>query len=186
MSVAREHGFTGWFEILTPGRGLVPTQLDAQLAEHLPEGLAGLGVAWQDVYAQFAGTDHVVASVTSMADGSGGNGGCQAGDDDVPLTDPEVQGWSAVRWISRIAGEHGFGVTGENPGYTASPEYQRQYRDTSEDGLMAVAAEQARSCGMRGWYWAHDDQLWDGTVDLDRLLTYTSTDAVPPPSARQR
>ena len=118
-----------------------------------------------------------------MGDGSGGNGGCGVQDDRIPLSAAAAVSWSSVRWIKRIADEYGLLTAGENPGYTASPEYQQQYRDTSSDGLMSVTFAQARSCSLQGIYWAHDDQLWDGTVAPERFFSYLSPDAVAPPSA---
>ena len=35
--------------------------------------------------------------------------------------------------------------------------------------MMAAAVRQSRSCGLDTFYWAHDTQLWDGTVPFDPL-----------------
>jgi hypothetical protein len=32
---------------------------------------------------------------------------------------------------------------------------------------MAAALAQARGCGFRSFYWAHAEQLWDGTVPFE-------------------
>lgn len=48
---------------------------------------------------------------------------------------------------------------------------------------MAVTFDQARTCDLQGVYWAHDDQLWDGTVDPQEFFSYTSPDAGSPPAA---
>ena len=183
MRVLRDAGFTGWFQILTPGVGVTPLALEQALERNLPDGLTGLGAAWQEIYRLLPDKRNVMAYVTSMADGSGGNAGCGRNDDWVPLRTAGSLGWSATRWIKRIADEYDLPMAGENPGYTASPEYQRQYTDTSADGLMAVTFDQARSCDLQGVYWAHDDQLWDGTVDPDQFFSYTSPDAGSPPAA---
>jgi hypothetical protein len=37
----------------------------------------------------------------------------------------------------------------------------------SDDGMMAVALRQARSCGFRTFYWAHDAQSWAGTMAFE-------------------
>lgn len=183
MTVLRDLGFTGYFQILTPGVGVQPLQLQQAIDRNLPDGLTGLGAAWQEIYRLLPDKRNVVAYVSSMGDGSGGNRGCSASDDRIPLSAAAAVPWSASRWIKRIADEYGLLTAGENPGYTASPEYQQQYRDESADGLMAVTFAQARSCGFQGLYWAHDDQLWDGTVDPERFFSYLSPDAGSPPTA---
>lgn len=183
MTVLRDLGFTGYFQILTPGVGVQPRQLQQAIDDNLPDGLTGLGAAWQEVYRLLPDKRNVVAYVSSMADGSGGNRGCSASDSRIPLTAAAAVSWSASRWIKRIADEHGLLAAGENPGYTASPEYQLQYTDDSADGLMAVTFAQARSCGFQGLYWAHDDQLWNGTLDPEQFFAYLTPDAGSPPNA---
>lgn len=180
MRVTEAHGFRGWFQILTPGSGIRPAAREELIEQGLPDGLAGEGVDWPAIYdliARFGPAGRVVASVTSVGDDSGGNRGCQSGDRGVPLDDERTDTWSATRWISRIAADHGFPVTGENPGYTASPEYQRQYRDRSADGLLATSFRLAEQCSFQSFYWAHDDQLWDGTIDRQQF--WRLVDALP-------
>ena len=63
---------------------------------------------------------HLVANITSVADGSQGNVGCTAADRTEALDGPNTVWWSSARWISRIADEYGIRKVGENPGYTAS------------------------------------------------------------------
>ncbi|MGP8206934.1 MAG: hypothetical protein ACLQVK_12950, partial [Acidimicrobiales bacterium] len=36
------------------------------------------------------------------------------------------------------------------------------------DGMMADAISQAASCGFRVFYWAHDEDLWDGTLPFSQ------------------
>ena len=107
-----------------------------------------------------------MAYVLSVADGSGGDDSCTPSDRDVALDAPTVQDWSATRWTSRVADEYGFPKRGENPGYDGSSKLDDHYRDASADGMMAAAIRQSRDCGFQGLYWAHDEQLWDGTVDF--------------------
>ncbi|WP_433803615.1 hypothetical protein [Actinomycetospora sp. CA-084318] len=157
-------GFGGSFEVLTPGVGVVPAAYDDAVARGLPEGRLGTGAAWAALYAALPRDGRVVASVTSVADGSGDDDPCTPDDRSVALDDPAVAGWSATRWITRVAGEHGLAVTGENPGHGASADLDAAYRDPSEQGMAATAWRQARSCGLRTLSWAHDRQLWDGTL----------------------
>lgn len=173
MRLAQAHGFGGWFQILTPGSGVRPSAREELIEQGLPNGLGGEGADWPGLYELVAGfgpPGRVVAYVTSVGDDSGGNRGCGPGDRAVPLDADRTDSWSATRWISRIAAEHGFPVAGENPGYAASPEYQRQYRDDSADGLLAATFRLATQCSFQSVYWAHDDQLWDGTVDRARFF----------------
>ena len=180
MRIAQAHGFGGWFQILTPGSGVRPSQREEIIARGLPDGLGGEGVDWPEIYdlvSRFGPAGRVVAYVTSVGDDSGGNRGCESTDRTVPLDDAQADSWSATRWIARIAAEHGFPVAGENPGYTASPEYQRQYRDESTDGLLATTFRLAQECSFQAVYWAHDDQLWNGTIDRDQF--WASIQALP-------
>ncbi|GAA4549718.1 hypothetical protein GCM10023175_38300 [Pseudonocardia xishanensis] len=162
--VMRSLGFAGPFEVLTPGVGVLPADYDAAVAAGLPPGLLGTGAAWERFYAGLAGDDDLVAYVSSVADGSGGDGGCAPGDDRVPVDDPSVATWSSTRWITRLAVENGLPVAGENPGWGQSEALDRAYVEQSDTGMLARAVEQARSCGFTAFYWAHDAQLWDGTM----------------------
>jgi hypothetical protein len=107
---------------------------------------------------------NVVAYISSVADNSGGNDGCQPSDASVPLTSPVMDSWSATRWISAIARQNGLLVGGENPGYDQPFSLKPDYLDTSSSGMMADAISQAQSCGFQVFYWAHDVRLWDGTL----------------------
>ncbi|WP_188940319.1 hypothetical protein [Nakamurella endophytica] len=185
IDLLRSLGFRGYFEILTPGVGVQPEALDRAVAAHLPPGLAGQGVAWLDVYQRLPHDPDIVASVTSTGDGSGGDVGCAPEDRQVPVTSTAVKSWSAARWISRVADEFGLAKVGENPGYTAGSTFRAHYTDRSAGGLMATSLSLARSCGYLGFYWAHDAQLWDGTVDAAEFYGYTSPDAGAPPTALQ-
>ncbi|MCD2188199.1 hypothetical protein [Actinomycetospora soli] len=166
MTTLSDLGFGGSFEVLTPGVGVVPAAYDAAVARGLSDDRLGTGAAWAALYAALPHDGRVVASVTSVADGSGGDDPCTPDDRAVALDDPVVGEWSATRWITRVAGEHGLAVTGENPGYGASADLDAAYRDPSEQGMAAVAWRQARACGLRTLSWAHDRQLWDGTLPL--------------------
>ena len=175
ISTLSRLGFTGTYEVLTPGAGVSPAAYDDAVRAGLPRSLLGSGAAWARLYADLPRRGDILAGVTSVADGSGGNDSCAPDDDTVALDDPAVADWSATRWIARVARENGFGVTGENPGYGASPELDAAYRDPSDGGMMADAWRQARSCGLRTFSWAHDDQLWDGTVPFDAYAQRIAT-----------
>ena len=167
-------GFHGTYQVLTPGVGVTPVEYGAAVRAGLPAGLLGSGAAWAQLYDALPRRPDVVAYVSSVADGSGGDAGCTATDASVPLDSAEVGSWSATRWVSRVAAEHGFAVAGENPGWHQSGPLDARYVDTSDTGMAATAVGLARSCGLRTFYWAHDDQLWDGTLPFD---TYARSSA---------
>jgi hypothetical protein len=49
--------------------------------------------------------------------------------------------------------------------------------------MMAVAVGQARSCGFKSFYWAHDDQFWNGLLKLSTYAGYSTTGGAVPPNA---
>ena len=106
--------------------------------------------------------------MSSVADGSGADDDCLPGDDAVALDAVAPASWSATRWIATLARRSGFAVSGENPGWHQSNALDARYVDVADTGMMAAAVRQARSCGLDTFYWAHDAQLWDGTVPFDR------------------
>jgi hypothetical protein len=75
-----------------------------------------------------------------------------------------MDSWSATRWISRIAAANKLATGGENPGYGIPASLNAHYTDMSSSGMMADALRQARTCGFKVYYWAHDVRLWDGTL----------------------
>jgi hypothetical protein len=160
-------GFRGTYEVLTPGVGVSPREFDDAVAAGLPPGVLGAGAAWQLLYSRLPSRADLVAYVSSVADGSGDNDVCEPDDGSVPLTAGEVEDWSAARWVARLAREYGFPVSGENAGWQQDFSPASFYRDPGDDGMMAVALRQARACGFRTFYWAHDAQLWDGTVAFE-------------------
>lgn len=160
-------GFRGTYEVLTPGVGVRPAEFEAAVQDGLPSGVLGAGAAWELFYSRLPRRDDLVAYVSSVADGSGDDDGCTPADRDVPLDAEEAQEWSATRWITRVAQEYGYPVSGENAGWQQDFSPAAFYRDPGDDGMMAVALRQARSCGFRVFYWAHDAQLWDGTVSFE-------------------
>jgi hypothetical protein len=166
-------GFTGYYETVTPGSGTRPDSLIKNERHNLPnDGTTGVGAVWDRYYSMLPNKSHVVAYISSVADGSGSNDSCQPGDASVPLTSSVMDSWSATRWISRIALRQGLLIGGENPGYGLPASLDRFYTNTSPSGMMADALRQARSCGFQVFYWAHDFRLWDGTLPFS---LYTSS-----------
>jgi hypothetical protein len=181
----RALGFRGRYYVLTPGRGVRPTEFDEAVEAGLPNGLLGTGAVWDRLYAGLPPTGDWVAYVSSVADGSGEDDVCRPSDATVPLDDPRVLQWSATRWISRIAAAGGLGLSGENSGLEDSR--GADYRDTSSDGMLARAGRQVVSCGLEGLYWAHDAQLWDGTLPFDafaRMVGDIRSEAAPMPAGQ--
>jgi glycosyl hydrolase family 42 (putative beta-galactosidase) len=160
-------GFRGSYEVLTPGVGVRPWEFDDAVRDGLGPGVLGAGAAWQLFYSRLPRRPDLVAYVSSVADGSGDNDGCEPGDDGVAVTSREVEDWSAARWVARVARAYGYPVSGENAGWQQDFAPDSFYRDPGDDGMMAVALRQAHACGFRTFYWAHDAQLWDGTVAFD-------------------
>jgi len=168
--VVADLGFRGDEQVLTPGVGVTPAEWDAAVGAGLPEGLLGAGAAWDRLYAALDDGGHLVAYSTSLGDGSGGDSVCRPGDDGVEAGAISRDSWSAARWLARIARERGLELAGENPGYRQPVALADSYVDTGPDGMMAAAFAQVAACGYARFYWAHDAELWDGTVDGDVYL----------------
>ena len=166
-------GFRGYFMPVTPGSGTRPSGLAASAAHYLAgDGTTAVGAVWHRYYANVPNKNRVIAYVSSVADGSGRDDCALAADVSVPLSSPDMDSWSATRWITRLSREYQLaGIAGENPGYGASGELDRRYVDTSADGMMATALRQARASGFAAFYWAHDERLWDGTVPFGAYAT---------------
>jgi hypothetical protein len=151
-------GYTGYLYVLTPGLGSRPAEYQVAINNYLSglgDGNATMGraAAWDKLYAALPDKKNVVAYVSSLADWSGNpaNNLCQTSDSAVGITDPQIDSWSAARWISYIAARYGMSRAGENPG--AGSNYGRT--------MMQVAAQQAQACSMQGMLWAHDSNLYD-------------------------
>jgi hypothetical protein len=165
-------GFTGYYETVTPGSGTRPDVLAQTEQQNLSnDGTTGVGAVWDRYYAMLPDKTKVIAYISSVADGSGYNDSCQPEDTSLSLADNTMDSWSATRWISRIARQYGLPVGGENPGYGMPAHLNSFYLDTASAGMMAAAIQQARSCGFTVFYWAHDVQLWDGTIPFSRYAS---------------
>ncbi len=169
MQVLSGLGFTGYYQTVTPGSGTRPGELAEDEQQNLADvETTGVGAVWDRYYAMLAGQANVMAYISSVADRSGDDDCGQDADLGLPLSDPAMDSWSATRWITRIARQHGLAVGGENPGYGWPESLTGHYTDSSAAGMMASALRQARSCGFAVFYWAHDMHLWDGTIPFSR------------------
>jgi hypothetical protein len=168
-------GFTGYYQILTPGSGTKPQAYSRDVANFLPDGVTGVGAVWDKFYANLPDKRNVVVYVSSMADEPGRPHTCGQSDRVVPLTDSRVNGWPATRWLARVAHENGLRLNGENPGWNLPSRLNAHYTDVSGSGMMAAAVREMVSCRFQGMYWAHDAQLWDGTASFDRYASWIAT-----------
>jgi hypothetical protein len=165
MQTLSSLGFTGYYETVTPGSGTRPDTLtQTEQANLSNDGTTGVGAVWNLYYAQLPNKANVIAYISSVADNSGSNDTCQASDTSLALTSSTMDSWSATRWITRIAGQYGLAVGGENPGYGLPASIDSFYTNTSSTGMMATAIGMALSCNFKVYYWAHDIHLWDGTL----------------------
>ena len=177
MQILSGLGFTGYYQTVTPGSGTRPGELAEDEQQNLADvETTGVGAVWDRYYAMLAGQANVMAYISSVADTSGDDDCGQDTDTRVPLTSEEMDSWSATRWITRIARQHGLPVGGENPGYGLPDSLNRHYTSTSGTGMMASALRQARSCGFTVFYWAHDVRLWDGTIPFSRYAALIATE----------
>jgi hypothetical protein len=172
MTTLSKLGFTGYYETVTPGSGTRPDGLAQTEKSNLSnDGTTGVGAVWDRYYGMLYAKSNVIAYISSVADLSGGDDSCAAGDDTTPLTSTAMDSWSATRWISRIAVADQLLIGGENPGYGIPASLNAHYTDTSSTGEMADALRQARTCHFSVYYWAHDVHLWDGTLPFSTYQT---------------
>ena len=175
MQTLSRLGFTGYYQLVTPGVGTLPDVLNTEERQDLPDGTTGVGAVWNRYYAGLPDKTNVVAYVSSVADESGDDDSCQLQDDSLPLTSDVMDSWSATRWISRIAAGEGLPVAGENPGYGMPASLDSHYTDKFSSGMMADAIRQAISCRFQVFYWAHDSNLWDGTIPFSFYAHYIAS-----------
>ena len=162
LQLYRSLGYTGSLQVLTPGVGTRPIQYAAAVAHDLADqydssATLGRGAVWDRFYEGLWQRRGVVAYVSSLADGSGGDDSCLPGDARADWATQAVANWSAARFISAVADRLGLGKAGENPG-----EGTTGYGSA----MMVSAARQALSCGMSEEFWAHDANLYAGTGGL--------------------
>ncbi|MFF5979784.1 beta-galactosidase [Streptomyces olindensis] len=157
-------GYNGFLKVLVPGTGYYPRRFERAVDQHLrataDSRLVALGAGFYNTLGYIRDRRNVQIVPTSLVDGTGKpkNNGCSSDDHRVNVLapSPQVQAdWSSMRWISRIARRYGFTqLNGESAGIHVSPYYP---------GVMADAAHQMKSCGLRGLMWAFGKNLYDGT-----------------------
>jgi hypothetical protein len=162
------HGidYQGYLQLLTPGFGVRAVEYNGSIANYLDGShdsnkTVSRAAVWYKLYPALTHKTNVIAYVSSMADGSGipRNEGCHGGEAQVNYTtDPQVNTWSAVRYITGLADKYGMMKSGENPG-RGDPNRKSAY------GLpmMETMASQMQSCHFQSVFWAHDQNLYDGT-----------------------
>jgi DNA-directed RNA polymerase specialized sigma24 family protein len=111
-------GAAGYYQTVTPGSGTRPGELAQDEQQNLSDTeTTAVGAVWDRYYGMLGDNNNVMAYVSSVADRSGDDDCGQATDTLMPLTSEEIDSWSATRWITRVAREHGLAIGGENPGY---------------------------------------------------------------------
>jgi len=168
-------GFKGWYQILTPGMGVRPYYYEEYINSRLVpfKEVLGVGAVWFKLYG-YLPKDRTVVYISSVADNSGNNDVTLPSDDNVSLMDIQCTGWSATRYLVRIAHEFGMKVGGENVGYNAPPSFNDFYRDLSGNGMLSVAMKQVTAGKFQCFYWAHSDRMWDGTMPFSNYQTKIS------------
>jgi hypothetical protein len=152
----RALGYAGRVELLMPGVGTHPRQLEEEIASHFAgsaeRDTTPRGAAWHLLIARLHDLPGLVIYCSSTADGSGDNDVTSADDRLVPLDDARIERWSAARWLSYNADRYGLAKSGENPGRTDSNAYGRPMLDHALAQMVAGDWE--------GFYWAHEAELY--------------------------
>jgi len=167
------HGinYQGYLILLTPGFGARAFEYTASIAHYLDgsqdvNATVARAAVWYKLFPALSARTKVIAYVSSLADSSGSPADnlCRGGEAQVDYTtDPQVNNWSAARYITGLADKYGMLKNGENPG-SGDP----NRRPTNQNGLqtMQIAAAQMQSCHFQGMFWAHDINLYDDSVGV--------------------
>lgn len=184
IALYRNAGFPNYLTIETPGFGTRPDEYRKNITHYLdgegdPNGTMSRAAVWQNLYPALLDKNNIIAYISSMGDNSGATSPlsgqtsdnlCQPSDMHVNFnTDPIVDTWNAVRYVSYIANKYGFLKGGENPGWNAGGD--PHYGIT----MMDNAAKQMASCGLIGMFWAHDDRLYTA-AQTSQTSSITLTD----------
>jgi hypothetical protein len=165
MRYIRSLGYTGWFELLTPGVGTRPSGYATELAARFAgySATTGVGAVWHKLYQKIAVKAGAVVYCSSMADNSGtpANDVPTGTDSSVGITSSGGNNWSAYRWLARIANEYGMPNGGENPGRGALSD--TYYLDTTSTGMTAKLLAQSAGGKALVTYWAHGVEHWTGS-----------------------
>ena len=157
-------GFNGYYETVTPGSGTRPDGLAMEERFNLPDdGTTGMGAVWDRYYAMLPDKTNVIAYISSVADNSGGNDGCQPSDatrlpqlarHGLLVRDPLDRAianqngcWSAAR----------IPATASPPGSTSTPERLVHRHDVRR-------ARAGPGLRVRGLLLGPRHHLWDGTL----------------------
>jgi len=172
------HGinYQGDLQLQTPGFGARAFEYYDSLLHYLdgshdPNGVVASAAVWYKLYPALTRKANVIAYVSSMADGSGipRDDDCHGGEAHVDYTtDPQVNNWSAARYITGLADKYGMKKNGENPGFE-DPHIGVPYNLF----MMQKAASQMASCQFQGMFWAHDADLYSGKARVT-LQQYTN------------
>lgn len=153
----RTLGYAGRVEVLMPGVGTRPGQLEREIAARFAGSAERYttprGAAWHLLIARLHDLPGLVIYCSSAADGSGDDDVTSADDRLVPLDDPRTERWSAARWLSYNADRYGLRKSGENPGRSDTNAYGRVMLDRALAQMVAGEWE--------GFYWAHETELYD-------------------------
>lgn len=171
IRLIRGLGFTGWFEVVTPGSGRRPSGHAADIAARLPSNVGGRGAVWHKLYESLTDRRGVVCHCSSVMERSGNpvNNQTTEADASVPIMDKAADSWSSARWLARLGAEYGMPNSGENPG--AGRPASAYYTDTTDAGMMGSSVGQAVAAKYLAFYWAHSDQLWDDTLPFSNYST---------------
>ncbi len=177
VALYRNAGFSNYLTFATPGFGTRPDEYTTNIHNYLdgsgdPNGTMSRAAVWQKLYPALTSKTNIIAYVSSMADSGPqpSNDTCQPGDANVAFnTNPVVDTWGGVRYVSYIANKYGFLKGGENPGYSANA--GSDYGIT----MMNNAAREMATCGLIGMFWAHDERLYT-TTDTQPANIITLTD----------
>lgn len=161
-------GFTGWFEIVTPGLGTRINSIAAEVTGFLgtASSTTKVGAIFPWLYQRLIDRRGVVCYCSSVADlsGSGVNNLPDPADLSVDLASSTVLNWSAARHFVRIGDEFAMAKSGENPGWGGFGDtHTTYYNNTGTTDITLHMAYACRRFAILGkymnFYWAHDDVL---------------------------
>ncbi len=163
--------YQGYLMLLTPGFGARASEYNASIAHYLDGSqdtnmTVARAAVWYQLFPALTKRTNVIAYVSSMADGSGRpkDNLCNGNEAWINYAlDPQVNNWSATRYIAGLANKYGMLKSGENPG-SGDP----NIKATNHDGLqiMQTAAMQMQSCHLQSMFWAHDINLYDRSIGV--------------------
>lgn len=158
----RALGYAGSVEVLMPGLGTRPDQLAGEIAARFAgtaeQYTTSRGATWHLLTDRLHALPGLVVYCSSVADGSGNNDTASPTDRTVALNDPQINDWSAARWLGYNADRYGLRLSGENPGRTDSNHYGL--------AMLYQALAQMINGRWESLYWAHEADLYDPTSGI--------------------